>query len=92
MTASIFDSKYKGGDNNWHNTRYNRSYAQCPVWQGVLFKDNSRSLGLNMRANFTGESAIRCFWGGEYAVRRIITDEVNAFSKQFDRSCTLMRQ
>ncbi|WP_455641253.1 TonB-dependent receptor [Parabacteroides sp.] len=26
VTASIFDSKYKGGDGIWHDTRYNRRY------------------------------------------------------------------
>lgn len=26
VTASVFDSRYKGGDGIWHNTRYNRRY------------------------------------------------------------------
>ncbi|WP_293672062.1 TonB-dependent receptor [uncultured Parabacteroides sp.] len=26
VTASIFDSRYKGGDGVWHNTRFNRRY------------------------------------------------------------------
>jgi hypothetical protein len=27
LTASLFNSKYKGGDNVWRDTRYNRNYA-----------------------------------------------------------------
>ncbi len=27
FTASLFDSKYKAGDRQWRNTRYNRNYA-----------------------------------------------------------------
>jgi hypothetical protein len=86
LTASIFDSKYKGGDNKWHNTRYNRSYAFNALYgKEFFFKNNSRSLGLNIRANFTGGECYSPVLEEEsHAVRRIITDEVNAFSKQFD--------
>ena len=35
ITASVFDSKYRGGDGVWHNTRFNRNY----VLNGLVGKE-----------------------------------------------------
>jgi len=35
VTASVFDSKYKGGDGTWHNTKFNRNY----VLNGLIGKE-----------------------------------------------------
>lgn len=35
VTASVFDSKYKGGDGKWYNTRFNRHY----ILNGLIGKE-----------------------------------------------------
>ena len=56
VTASVFDSKYKGGDGQWYNTRFNRHY----ILNGVIGKEwmvgrNKRNvLGINLRTCLQG--------------------------------------
>ncbi|NEU09980.1 TonB-dependent receptor [Flavihumibacter sp. R14] len=55
-TASLFSSKYKGDDNQWRNTRYNRNFAlnflAGKEWQ--VGKNKSKVVGLNTRLSFQG--------------------------------------
>lgn len=56
MTGSIFNSLYKGGDNIWRDTRYNRNYAFNFLigkeWE--LGKDKQNVLGINVRLSYQG--------------------------------------
>lgn len=55
-TVSLFDSRYKGGDNIERETRYNRQYVinilAGKEWR--VGKNNNNILSLNGRVNFTG--------------------------------------
>ncbi|MFZ4400080.1 MAG: TonB-dependent receptor [Bacteroidales bacterium] len=91
LTSSLFNSKYKGGDNIWRNTRYNRNYAINFLigkeWQ--TGKENQNTLSLNARL---------CYQGGEHysavdkaasiTAKEAIFDETNAFSEQFPAAFT----
>lgn len=91
ITASIFNSQYKGGDNTWRDTRYNRNYAFNFLigkeWEMGKIKQNV--LGLNVRLNYQG--------GDHYSPinntlstqsQDIIFDETKAFSKQVSPAFT----
>ena len=91
FTGSVFSSRYKGGDNIWRSTRYNRNFTfNCLLgkeWQTGKFKQNS--LGINARI---------CYQGGDHyspvnapaslAAHDAVFDETLAFSKQFSPSFT----
>lgn len=55
ITASLFDSKYKGGDKQWHNTRYNGKYvANALFGKEFFFQKNTRVFDLNVRFSVVG--------------------------------------
>lgn len=52
VTASLFDSRYRGGDGVWHNTRFNRKYVLNGLigkeWMLGRNKQNILSVNLKM--------------------------------------------
>lgn len=52
VTASLFDSRYRGGDGVWHNTRFNRKYVLNGLigkeWMLGCNKQNILSVNLKM--------------------------------------------
>jgi len=80
MTISLFDSKYKGGDGIWRNSRFNTNFVINALGGKEWTIHNKNILGLNLKASFTG---------GEYYVpidlQKSITqhteilDETNAY-------------
>ncbi len=56
LTASLFNSEYKGGDGLWRNTRYNRQFLVNVLagkeWQ--VGKNKQNLLSLNGRVSFQG--------------------------------------
>lgn len=85
LTASIFDSRYKAGDNKWRNTRYNRNFVFNALagkeWMVGLGKQNM--FNANIRLSYQG--------GDRYSPINLdasqkeedaIYDENKAFSKQ----------
>ena len=85
-TASIFNSRYKGADNVWRDTRYDRNFAFNFLigkeWQ--LGKNKNKILSLNARMN--------CQGGDRYSpvnttlsIERqdVVFDETKAYSQQF---------
>ncbi|PRD45001.1 TonB-dependent receptor [Sphingobacterium haloxyli] len=53
LTASLFDSKYKAGNNIWYNTRYNRNF----VVNGLAGKEwmlGRDMFGVNLKASVVG--------------------------------------
>lgn len=85
ITASLFNSQYKAGDNVWRDTRYNRNYTFNFLigkeWQ--MGKNKQNILGLNARLSYQG--------GDHYSPvnstastqnQKVVFDETKAFSKQ----------
>lgn len=53
ITASVFDSKYKGGDGVWHNTRFNRRYIlNTLIGKEWMLGSNKQNI-LSANAKFT---------------------------------------
>lgn len=87
VTASLFDSRYRGGDRIWHNTRFNRKY----VLNGLIGKE--WMLGRN-KQNILSANLKMTLQGGErYAPidveatmahpdREVQYDETRAYSIQ----------
>jgi len=85
LTASLFDSKYKGGDNQWHNTRYNGNYVVNALFgKEFFFKENTRVLDLNMRVSVVGGERYTPVMEEESIQQKmIVEDESRAFEHQF---------
>ena len=56
VTASLFDSKYKGGDGIERNTRFNTQYVINVLYgkEWIIGKQNNKVLGVNVRMNYFG--------------------------------------
>lgn len=92
LTGSVFSSSYRGGDDIWRNTRFNRSYVANVLvgkeWQ--LGKEKQNVLSINTRLTYQG--------GNRYspinvtassAAKDVVFDETNAFSMQSDPTLNL---
>lgn len=86
LTASLFKSKYRGGDNIWRNTRFDKGFALNLVAgkEWMLGRQKQNILGINARLFFQG--------GDRYTpvdenksnqTHDIEFDESRAFSKKF---------
>ncbi len=91
LSASVFNSEYKGGDRIWRNTRFNRNYLFNFLigkeWQ--LGKNRQKVFSLNVRFSHQG--------GDHYSpvnetesdlAKDVIYDENNAFQMQVHPSFT----
>ncbi|HUW05845.1 MAG TPA: TonB-dependent receptor [Williamwhitmania sp.] len=84
LTASIFDSRYRGDDGVWRNTRYNKRYAFNALVGKEFFLSRNRVFGFNVRLNYIGgERYSPTLIQKSLAERRVFTDEYRAFEKQF---------
>jgi hypothetical protein len=56
LTLSLFDSKYKAGDNKWYNTYYNTSYvSNLLAGKDFYFGGTKRNcIGLNLKSLYRG--------------------------------------
>ncbi|MDR0700305.1 MAG: carboxypeptidase-like regulatory domain-containing protein [Tannerella sp.] len=56
LTASVFDSKYRGGDGVWRNTRYNRHFLTNVLGgkEWMIGRKRQNILGVNIRLNWMG--------------------------------------
>jgi hypothetical protein len=86
LTASLFDSRYRGGDEVWRNTRYNRSCAFNLLTgkEWLLGRNRQNLFYANIRLSYQG--------GDRYSpvdrmasqqAEAIVYDENHAFSKQY---------
>ncbi|MDI9342611.1 MAG: TonB-dependent receptor [Sediminibacterium sp.] len=87
ITASIFDSKYKGGDGIWYNSRFNRNvvanFLIGKEWQVGKTKQNT--ISVNTRLSYQGGNRYSPVnESATYAAKTVIYDETMAFSKQSD--------
>jgi hypothetical protein len=85
VTASVFDAKYKGGDGEWRNTRFNRNFVfnflVGKEW--LLGKTKQNILGVNLRASYQGGnrySPINQLLSAQN--KEVIYDQTRAFSEQ----------
>ena len=85
LTASLFDAKYKAGDNLWRNTRYNKKYVLNALFgKEFFFKNNSRVLDVNARISVTGgERFTPILESQSIANNMIMNDENRAFESSF---------
>jgi hypothetical protein len=82
FTASIFDSKYLGGDNIWRNSRFNRSFVGNILVgkEWTLGKERNQTLGINGRFTYLGgERVTPLDYSASLAVRDVVYDESRAF-------------
>ncbi|WP_320051692.1 TonB-dependent receptor [uncultured Acetobacteroides sp.] len=85
ITASVFDSKYKGDDNVWRNTRYNKRFVGNILMGKEFFigRGKNNLLGLNVRINVSGgERYSPLDEAASMAAMRPIYNEHKAFEKQ----------
>ncbi len=85
VTASVFNAKYKGGNDTWYNSRYNRNYAFNLLigkeWMMVKSKQNR--LSANTRLMYQGGDRYSPINESQSIIGQdVIYDENQAFSKQ----------
>ncbi len=86
-TASLFDSKYLGGDNVWRNTRYNKKYIVnfLAGKEWYIGKNNQNVFGVNIRMTSQGGDRYVPYSLEESISNQSVSlDYDNAFSSQFD--------
>lgn len=88
ITGSIFNSKYRGGDGVWHNTRYNRNFAFNVLvgkeWN--MGRNQQNTLGANLKFTIQGGerySPVDVQATLDRSDKETQYDETNAYSKQF---------
>lgn len=80
LTASVFNSKYKGGDDVWRNTRYNKGYVLNILLGKEFFIKKNRMLGVNARLNYVGgERYSPVLMAESLQEREVVFDESKAF-------------
>ncbi|HOY08349.1 MAG TPA: TonB-dependent receptor [Saprospiraceae bacterium] len=89
FTASVFNSEYKGGDNVWRSTRYNRNYVFNFLigkeWQ--VGKNKQNTLGLNTRLSYQGGNRYSPVnEAASHLAENVVYDETNAFKMQENSS------
>lgn len=87
VTASLFSSRYTGGDGIWHNTRYNRNYIINGLIgkEWMLGKNKQNILSLNLKLTLQGGerySPIDEKGTMDDPDKLVQYDETKAFSKQ----------
>ena len=83
FTASIFSSKYKGDDDIWRNTRYNKGYALNILFGKEFFLKRDRVLGINARLNYMGGERLSPVLYAQSLQRKdVVYDDTKAFEAQ----------
>ena len=91
VTASIFDSKYKGGDRIWRDTRYDRNFLfnflTGKEWQ--TGKNKANVFGLNVRLSYQGgDHYVPVDLAASVAAKDVVYDGSNAFLPQLPAAFT----
>lgn len=86
LSSTLFESKYRGGDNSWRNTRFNRNHATTLLagkeWE---FQDEKRMrmLGISGQINVMGGRRISPVdEARSHGLREVRYDETRAFSRK----------
>lgn len=85
LTASLFDSKYLGGDNTWRDSRFNRGFVGNMLvgkeWN--LGESLNQILGINGRITYLGGERITPLdIAASQSVRDVVYDESSAYEDQ----------
>ncbi|MEX0686951.1 MAG: TonB-dependent receptor [Balneolales bacterium] len=91
VTGSVFNSRYKGDDGIWRNTRFNKGFvANALIGREFNMDDNNKVLGVNTRLTFVGGERISPLLVNETTrERREIYDDSRAFEEQFPAIFTM---
>ena len=85
ITASLFDSKYTGGDGVERNSRYNRNYVFNALIGKEIFITPHNILGLNAKLTVMGgERVSPVLYDASVDAGRVIFDDSRAFSKSLE--------
>lgn len=83
FTTSIFDSKYKGDDGVWHNTRFDKGFVVNLLVGKEFFMKNHNVLGLNAKLNYVGGERISPIDIEKTMQQKVVIyDESKAFEDQ----------
>lgn len=87
VTASIFDSKYKGGDGVWRDSRFNRNYVVNFLvgkeWKVGSSKQNTFNINTRL-TNQGGNRYSPVDVPATLSMKEVVYDESRAFSQQSD--------
>ncbi len=89
LTASLFDSQYKGGDGIWHDTRYNRNYIFNLLFgrEWMVGHNKQNVFNANVRITYQGgERFSPVDYIASVITQDAIYDENNAFEEQLSPS------
>jgi hypothetical protein len=90
LTASLFDSKYTGGDGNEYNTRFNRGYVANALAGKELMVRGKNILGISAKVTYMGGLRYTpALYAESLAARTFIPDHSRAFENQFPSSTGL---
>ena len=88
ITASVFNSKYSGGDGVWHNTKYNRNFIVNGLIgrEWMMGRNKQNVLSVNLKLTLQGGdrySPIDEQASLNHPDKKIQYNETKAYSKQF---------
>lgn len=84
ITASVFQSKYKGGDGIERNSRYNTGYVFNLIFGKEFTVKKDNILGINLKASYTGgEYYIPIDLTSSIAQTREVLDESKIYTDRF---------
>lgn len=88
ITGSFFDSKYRGGDNIWRDSRFNRNYIVNALAgkEWMLGKNKQNILSVNLKFTYQGGdrySPIDMEATMNHPTKDVQYDETKAFSLQY---------
>jgi hypothetical protein len=90
ITASLFDSRYKGGDGVWRKTRFDKGYVINLLFGKEFYLRKNKILGTNIKLNFMGGERISPVLTDEsLKAKTVIYDESNAFQNQMPATYNL---
>lgn len=85
LTGSLFESKYRGDDRVWRDTRFNRKYTFNALVGKEFFTDKKNVWGVNLRANFLGGERKTPVWVDKTLTdKEVEYEEDKVFSLQAD--------
>ena len=92
VTASLFDSRYEGGDKVWRNTRFNGNYIANGLFgkEFKVGKGKNNILGINSKIALLGANRqLNINFEESKARGQVVYDETNAFERKGEDIFTL---
>ncbi len=89
FTGSLFNSRYKAGDGEWYDTRFNRNFLFNFLIgkEWMVGRTRQNIFNVNLRLSYQGGNRYSPVNETESAIKQdVVYDEYNAFSKQVSPS------